>query len=84
MSCQMLDDPESEFSVQEIVELSKQLPVKRFSSSHASQILAALIRSGIVYKNRYGKYSFAVPLLSHFIRRQYPVAGSGEQHGLFG
>ena len=67
----MLDDPESEFSVQEIVELSKKLPVKGFSPSHASQILAALIRSGIVYRNRYGKYSFAVPLLSDFIRRQY-------------
>ncbi len=79
----MLDSPESEFSVQEVVELAKQLPVKGFSPSHASQILSALINSGIVYKNRYGKYSFAVPLLSNFIRRQYPVAGSGEQHGLF-
>ena len=69
----MLDDPESEFSVQEIVELAKQLPVKGFSPSHASQILVALIKSGIVYKNRYGKYSFAVPLLGNFIRRQYPA-----------
>ena len=80
----MLDDPESEFSVQEIVELSKDLPVKGFSPSHASQILSALINAGIVYKNRYGKYSFAVPLLSDFIRRQYPVAGADEQHALFG
>ena len=68
-----LDDPESEFSVQEIVELSRELPVKRFSPSHASQILSALINSGIVFKNRYGKYSFAVPLLGDFIRRQYPA-----------
>ena len=80
----MLDDPESEFSVQEIVELSKELPVKGFSASHASQILSALIKSGIVYRNRYGKYSFAVPLLSDFIRRQYPVAGADEQRPLFG
>ena len=80
----MLDDPESEFSVQEIVELSKDLPVKGFSPSHASQILSALINAGIVYRNRYGKYSFAVPLLSDFIRRQYPVAGADEQHALFG
>ena len=65
-------DPESEFSVQEIVELSRELPVKGFSPSHASQILAALINSGIVFKNRHGKYSFAVPLLGDFIRRQYP------------
>ena len=65
-------DPESEFSVQEIVELSRELPVKGFSPSHASQILATLINSGIVFKNRHGKYSFAVPLLGDFIRRQYP------------
>lgn len=68
-----LDDPESEFSVQEIVELSRELPVKGFSPSHASQILAALINSGVVFRNRHGKYSFAVPLLGDFIRRQYPV-----------
>ena len=74
-----LDDPESEFSVQEIVELSREMPVKRFSPSHASQILSALINSGVVFKNRYGKYSFAVPLLGDFIRRQYPA----EEPGLF-
>ena len=67
-----LDDPESEFSVQEIVGLSRELPVKGFSPSHASQILAALIDSGVVFRNRHGKYSFAVPLLGDFIRRQYP------------
>jgi len=66
-----LDDPGSEFSVQEIVELSRKLPVKGFSPSHASQILAALINSGVVFRNRHGKYSFAVPLLGDFIRRQY-------------
>ena len=69
----MLDDPKSEFSVQEIVELSKELSVKGFSPSYANQILAALIRSGIVFRNRHGKYSFAVPLLGDFIRRQYPA-----------
>ena len=78
----MLEDPESEFSVQDIVGLAKKLPVKGFSPSHASQILSALINSGIVYKNRYGKYSFAVPLLSDFIRR-HPVAGSDGQRSLF-
>ena len=67
-----LDDPESEFSVQEIVALAKTLAVKGFSPSHASQILAALIKAGIVFKHRHGKYSFAVPLLGGFIRRQYP------------
>ncbi|MCE2455780.1 MAG: AAA family ATPase [Gemmatimonadetes bacterium] len=68
-----LDDPEAEFTVQEIVELARKLSVKAFSPSHASQILAALIKSEIVFRNRRGKYSFAVPLLGSFIRRQYPV-----------
>ena len=68
-----LDDPEAEFTVQEIVELSRKLLVKGFSPSHASQILAALINSGVVFKNRHGKYSFAVPLLGDFIRRQHPA-----------
>ena len=38
--------------------------------SHVSQMLAALSEAGLVYKNRHGKYSFAVPLLGRFIRRQ--------------
>ncbi len=65
-----VDDGESEFSVQEIVELAGALPVKEFSPSHASQILAALIDAGIVFRNRHGKYSFAIPLLGDFIRRR--------------
>ena len=55
------------------MELSRELPVKAFSPSHASQILAAPINSGVVFKNRHGKYSFAVPLPGDFIRRQYPA-----------
>ena len=66
----VLDSPEREFTVQEIVQTSKRLPVKGFSPSHASQILAALISSGVVYRNRHGKYSFAVPLFAEFIRRK--------------
>ena len=33
-------------------------------------MLVSLGDIGLIYKNRYGKYSFAVPLLSNFIRRQ--------------
>lgn len=72
----MLGSPKREFTVQEIVLSSKHLPVKRFSPSHASQILAALINSGVVHRNRHGKYSFAVPLFAEFIRRQH---GAGEE-----
>ncbi len=59
----------SEFRVQEAVEASKQLD-KSFSNSHVNQMLNKLIDSGIIYKNRHGRYSFAVPLLDKFIIRQ--------------
>ena len=38
--------------------------------SHVNQMLATLTDAGLVYKNRHGKYSFAVPLLGGFIKRQ--------------
>ena len=65
-----LDTCAAEFTVQEIHEKSKQLLDKPFSSSHINQMLAALSNSGLIYKNRHGRYSFAVPLLNLFIRRQ--------------
>lgn len=66
-----LDNCDSEFSVQDIVEKSKEVgSQKPFGSSHINQMLVALNNSGLVYKNRYGKYSFAVPLLGQFILRQ--------------
>ncbi len=65
-----LDNCETEFAVQEIVEKSKQLLEKPFSPSHVNQMLATLANAGLVYKNRHGKYSFAVPLLGRFILRQ--------------
>lgn len=64
-----LDEPDEEFTIQELVEKSKELLVKPFSASHANQMLASLIERGMIYKNRMGKYSFAVPLLGRFIRR---------------
>jgi hypothetical protein len=62
---------DSEFSVQEVVESDmNQALLKSFSSSHINQMLATLSDVGLIYKNRHGKYSFAVPLLGDFIRRQ--------------
>lgn len=67
-----LPNCDGEFSVQEIVEHpTNQEPGASFSSSHVNQMLAVLSESGLVYKNRHGKYSLAVPLLADFIRRQY-------------
>ena len=65
-----LSNCDSEFTVQEVADLSKSLLGKPFSRSHVSQMLVSLSHSGLVYKNRYGKYLFAVPLLSSFIKRQ--------------
>lgn len=61
---------DGEFAVQEVVEQSKALPTSPFSPSHTSQMLAKLCEAGLIYKNRHGKYSFAVPLFGRFINRQ--------------
>ena len=65
-----LPNCDSEFTVQEVADLSKSLLEKPFSRSHINQMLVSLSDAGLVYKNRYGKYLFAVPLLSSFIKRQ--------------
>lgn len=65
-----LDSSDSEFTVQEVVALSKKVLDKGFNGSHVVQMLASLINIGLIYKNRYGKYTFAVPLMGQFILRQ--------------
>ncbi len=64
-----LPNSDDEFTVRDVVEAAKGL-VRPFSASHVNQMLAALGNAGLVYKNRHGKYSFAVPLLGQFILRQ--------------
>jgi hypothetical protein len=71
-----LDSPDEEFTIQELTERAKALLSKPFSPSNASQMLAGLVERGMIYKNRFGKYSFAVPLLGRFIlRTQDPAEG---------
>jgi hypothetical protein len=65
-----LPNCDEEFTVQEVVAKSKDSLEKPFSPSHVNQMFAALGENGLVYKNRHGRYSFAVPLLGGFIRRQ--------------
>ncbi len=65
-----LKSADAEFTVQEIVDQSRKSRRKPFSNSHVHQMLTALANAGLVYKNRHGRYSFAVPLLADFIRRQ--------------
>jgi hypothetical protein len=66
-----LETPEDEFTIQDMVERGKDLLAKPFSPSHTNQILVALGDQGLIYKNRFGRYSFAVPLLGDFILRTY-------------
>jgi hypothetical protein len=61
---------DDEFTVQEIVNKSREALEKGFGASQINQMLGSLAESGLVFKTRIGKYSFAVPLLSRFIRRQ--------------
>lgn len=65
-----LDNCDDEFTVQEVVEESKRVLTKPFGDSHVNQMLVTLATQGLVYKNRHGRYSFAVPMLGRFIRRQ--------------
>ena len=65
-----LESSDGEFTVQEVVQESRRVLDKPFSSSHVNQMLVTLASQGLVYKNRHGKYSFAVPLLRRFIRRE--------------
>lgn len=66
-----LDNCNDEFTVQEITAKSEELLNKKFSSSHVNQMLITLGNHGLIFKNRHGKYSFAVPLLHRFIKRQH-------------
>jgi len=61
---------EGEFTVQEVVEKSSEILDSPFGSSHVNQMLGTLSEKGLVFKNRHGKYSFAVPLMAQFIVRQ--------------
>lgn len=66
-----LDRPNDEFTIQELVAEGEERLSKAFSSSHTNQMLGNLSEQGLIYKNRFGRYSFAVPLLSSFILRTF-------------
>ncbi len=64
-----LESSGSEFTVQEVVSKAEQILDKPFGRSHINQLLNSLITSGLVYRDRHGKYLFAVPLMGQFILR---------------
>lgn len=65
-----LSNCDEEFTVSDIVQKSASDLKKAFSPSQTNQMLGRLTAKGLVYKNRHGRYSFAVPLMSKFIGRQ--------------
>jgi len=69
-----IERADEEFTIGEIVEASKSLRGKPFTYGDVSQALPRLIEKGLVYKNRHGKYCFAVPLFSQFINRRFAAA----------
>jgi AAA ATPase domain len=70
-----LDNAGAEFTVNQVVEISQRLAerheIKPFKTGDVSAMIPKLIGAGLVYKNRHGKYSLAVPLLDRFIKRQF-------------
>ncbi len=66
----MLPHAGAEFRPQDVVDLSKEMLPKPFSVSNAGMMLKTLIENDFIFRNRRGRYSFAVPLLDRFILRQ--------------
>ena len=65
-----LENCDAEFTVQEVARKTIELLKKPISKSQVNHMFASLGDAGLVYRNRHGKYSFAVPLLGDFIVRQ--------------
>lgn len=65
-----LDESDTEFAVRDVELLSRAHLDKPFSASHIVQMLAALERKGLIFKDRRARYAFAVPLFGQFIRRE--------------
>ena len=65
-----VETSEKEFTSAQISEIIKVNSFVKISSSQINQMLNTLIKNGLIYKDRYGKYCFAVPLLREFISRQ--------------
>ena len=64
-----LGNGDNQFTVQEIMAKSAEMLEKPFGRSHINQLLTSLISAGLVYRDRHGKYLFAVPLMADFITR---------------
>jgi hypothetical protein len=66
-----IEASDREFTISEISDASKKVgkDIRPFSPNDTSQMLYRLSDKGLIYKNRVGKYRFAVPMFGRFIRR---------------
>jgi hypothetical protein len=58
-----------DFALQDIKQVADNFEIKGFSSSQITQMLSRLIKKGLVFKNGRDQYSFALPMLADFIKR---------------
>jgi AAA+ ATPase superfamily predicted ATPase len=65
-----LPSSNDEFTIQDIAAKSAEQLGNPFKPSQINQLLNKLIEYGLIFKNRHGKYSFAVPMLADYINRQ--------------
>jgi hypothetical protein len=72
----MIPSATDEFTVQDVVQISEEVLTKSFSVASAGMMLKTLTDLGFIFRNRRGKYSFAVPLMSEFIVRQMGTASN--------
>jgi AAA ATPase domain len=64
-----LENAESEFSMKDI-EAAMKSSGSKVTASAINIMLKSLAESSLIYKTRYGFYSFAVPMFSHFVKRE--------------
>lgn len=67
-----LESCDGEFTIQETSQKSEEMfgKGKRISNSQINQMFNRLAESGLIYKTRFGKYTFGIPLLANYIKRQ--------------
>ncbi len=58
-----------DFGLQDIKQVGDNYDIKNFSSSQITQMLGRLIKKGLIFKNGRDQYSFALPMLAEFIKR---------------
>ena len=68
-----LENADTEFTVPEIMDISKATLEKPFTRGSAMQTLSSLEAAHVIYKDKRGRYSLALPLLNEFIKQQSPI-----------